>query len=81
VSRAKKKVELLRSTFFLWQGHVEYPQIYHRRVQKSKLSCPAPRYRTTILRQQAAADRGSTLHIQIKEKDGRKCPSFSLAGA
>ncbi|MBQ69543.1 hypothetical protein CL689_05725, partial [Candidatus Saccharibacteria bacterium] len=43
------KKDLKNEIYPVWQGHVEYPQIYHRRVQKSKLSCPAPRYRTTIL--------------------------------
>jgi len=40
-------------------------KIYHRRVRKSKLSRPAPRYRTATMRQ--ASWRGRWLNPQAPE--------------
>ena len=40
-------------------------EIYHRRVQKSKLFCPAPRYRTAAMRQ--ADWRGRWLETQMRD--------------
>ncbi len=43
-------------------------EIYHRRVQKSKLSCPAPRYRTATMHEQARAAAGSRAKCDSQAK-------------
>jgi len=57
---------------------VEYLKIAHRRGQKCKHFCLAPRARTTILLA-TLADPTSTQRSSIKKKDRDKSQSFFLA--
>ena len=58
-------------------------EIYHRRVQKSKLSCPAPRYRTAAMHQTSWRGRWLGPGWRTKKKAGAQmdCSFFHGSGS
>ncbi len=57
-------------------------KIYHRRAQKSKLSCSASRYRTATIARQAGGSLAQTQTTKPKKKpQSLQTEAFSLAPA